>query len=88
MNNKTDKKIAALGFTKVEEDEFGARYERVDGCIQQVVSILHKNGGRHIIQSYDKNLFDEKKIGCTAVGLTYKENRLFLKKMKQIRLHK
>lgn len=85
-----DEKIAELGFKKVREDKYGVEYERFwgnldDGYTQKVV-ILHKKSGRHILQSYDPNLFDEKKIGCTCVGLTWYELKLFAKKMKQIGL--
>lgn len=84
----TDKKLKDLGFKKIREDKFGAQYERYDDeCnFTQCVDIMHKRGGEHIIQSYDKNLFDTKKIGNTCVGLTYKENKLFLKKMKELNL--
>lgn len=33
--------------------------------------------------NYDPDLFDSKNIGNTCVGLTYKETKLFLKKMKK-----
>jgi hypothetical protein len=48
------------------------------------VTLLHKNSGKHILQSYDPALYDAKAIGNTSVGLTYKELTLFAKKMKQI----
>ena len=49
----------------------------------QVLDIRHKKDGRHIIQSYDKDLFDKEGIGNTGVGLTYYETKLALKKMKK-----
>ena len=39
-----------------------------------------KKSGKHIIQSYDKDLIDNKKIGNTCAGLTYYEMKLFMKK--------
>lgn len=85
---KTDKKLEKLGFTKIEEDKFGTIYKRHNEHYDQTVALLHKNSGKHLIQSYDPNLYDTKKIGNTAVGLTYEENRLFLKKMRELGLHR
>jgi len=45
---------------------------------------MHKSSGKHILQSYDKDLFDSKGIGNTCVGLTWYEMELFYKKMKKI----
>lgn len=80
-----DEKIKELGFRKVKEDAHIVSYERDNRpyAYTQVVDICHKQSGRHIIQSYDKGLFDEKGVGNTNVGLTYYETKLFLKKMKQ-----
>ena len=84
-----DDKLADIGFVKVEEDKYGVEYERKDDKFNytQVVSILHKTSGRHILQSYDKDLMDEVKNGNIGVGLTGYEMKLFLKKMKQIGLY-
>lgn len=84
-----DEKIAEIGFTKVEEDKYGCSYERKDkkyGYIQKV-EILHKKSGRHILQSYDPDLGDSSGIGNTCVGLTGYEMKLFLKKMKQLKMY-
>ena len=85
-----DEKISKLGFGKIREDKYGVEYERRIGDFEdgytQKVTILHKESGRHILQSYDPNLFDEKKIGCTCVGLTWYELKLFAQKMKQMGL--
>lgn len=83
-----DEKIAKLGFKKIREDEYGVEYERYiekHGYTHKV-EILHKKSGKHILQSYDPNLHDEKMIGNTCVGLTWYELKLFTKKMKQIGL--
>ena len=85
---RTDKKLEKLGFSKIEENEFGAIYKRHNEHYDQTVALLHKNSGKHMIQSYDPNLCDTKNIGNTAVGLTYEENRLFLKKMRELGLHR
>lgn len=83
-----DDKLAAIGFVKIKEDKYGVRYERKNSKYNftQSVNILHKASGRHILQSYDNELMDQKKIGNTCVGLTGYEMELFLKKMKQIGL--
>lgn len=79
----TDEKLEKLGFTKEEENKFGAIYSRKDeqfGYIQEV-ALLHKANGNHIMQSYDRT------AECSnVVGLTYKEMKLFTKKMKELRL--
>ena len=80
---RLDRKIIELGFIKVKEDKYGISYVRYHARYCQVVDIMRKASGRHIIQSYDKDLMDEKKIGNVCVGLTYKEAKLFLKKMKR-----
>lgn len=80
-----DEKFEEIHFMKVRDDEYEVRYERMDECHDyvQVLAISHKASGRHIIQSYDKNLFDEKMIGNTCVGFTYYEMKLALKKMRK-----
>lgn len=81
-----DEKFEEIGFIKVEEDCYGAMYERLNGEFKftQTLHLAHKKSGNHIVQSYDKNLFDDKKIGNTCVGLTMYEMKLCLKKMKQM----
>lgn len=86
MFKNVDEKFAEIGFVKIEEDKFGVTYERKSekfGFVQ-VLAFMHKASGRHIIQSYDKNLTDEKKIGNTCVGLSMYEMKLCLKKMRQM----
>lgn len=90
--DKIDKKLAKLGFIKVAEDEYGVAYLREgkdkNYSYDHIVALLHKSSGHHIIQSYDPALSDTLGIGNTAIGLTYEENMLFLKKMKKLKLHK
>lgn len=83
-----DDKIEKLGFTKIKDNDYIVAYERRikyqgEDSYTQAVDICHKQNGRHIIQSYDIDLYDSRGIGNTCVGLTYKETKLFLKKMKQ-----
>lgn len=84
-----DEKLKEIGFVKIEEDKYGVRYKRKDDkhSFVQTVDIFHKASGRHLLQSYDAELTDQKKIGNTCVGLTGYEMKLFLKKMKQIGLY-
>ena len=84
-----DDKLADIGFRKIEEEQYSVRYKRKDdehGFVQ-TVDIFHKTSGRHLLQSYDAELTDQKMIGNTCVGLTGYEMKLFLKKMKQIGLY-
>lgn len=84
-----DDKLNNIGFVKVNEDKYGVEYERKNDEFNytQVVSVLHKASGRHVLQSYDKDLMDKEKIGNVGVGLTGYEMKLFLKKMKQVGLY-
>lgn len=87
MFENIDKKFAKIGFIKIEEDKYGVIYERYNENIKytQVLTILHKASGRHIVQSYDKDTMDENLIGNVCVGLSYKEIKLILKKFKQMK---
>lgn len=84
-----DEKLKEIGFNKTSEDKYGATYERYVAKYDywQRVDIWHKASGSHILQSYDRDLMDEKKIGNTCVGLTGYEMKLFLKKMKKLGLY-
>ena len=90
MFKNIDKKFEEIGFIKVSEDKYGARYERnnEEQNYTQVLAILCKASGRHIVQSYDKDLMDSKMIGNTCVGLSYYEMKLALKKMKKFGCHR
>lgn len=86
MRNRVDKKLAAIGFKKVQEDDFFVRYtkEVPEFKYTHTVDILHKASGKHILQSYDNELEDGSGIGSTCVGLTWTELRLFAKKMREL----
>lgn len=90
MFKNIDKKFEEIGFIKVSEDKYGAIYERKNEEYNytQVLAILHKASGRHIVQSYDKDLMDSKMIGNTCVGLSYYEIKLVLKKMRKLGYHR
>jgi len=80
-----DDKFKNIGFEKVSESDYAVSYERKNEeySYTQCLDICHKASGRHIVQSYDKELFDNKKIGNTCVGLTYYEMKLVMKKMRK-----
>lgn len=90
MFKNIDKKFEDIGFMKISEDEHGVRYERKESEFgyTHVLTILHKKSGNHIVQSYDKDLFDVQDVGNTCVGLTYKELVLIAKKMRQMGYHR
>lgn len=81
-----DEKFAEIGFVKEKEDYYGATYKRKIEKYNytQTLDLVHKVSGRHIIQSYDEELTDQKKVGNTCVGLTMYEAKLCVKKMKQM----
>lgn len=85
-----DKKFAKIGLIKVKENKYVIRYERQNAeyGYTQVLEILHKATGRHIVLSYDKEIFDTEGLGNTCIGLTYYEMKLALKKMKKLGWHK
>lgn len=83
-----DDKIADLGFVKTKEDEYGVQYTRKLRAYVQVIDIIRKTSGGHLLFSYESGRFDKDGIGNTCVGLTYEEAKLFLKKMKKTGLHK
>lgn len=78
-----DEKFEEIGFVKVEECEYGAIYKRKDDKYNytQTLALMNKANGRHLIQSYDAELMNEKKIGNICVGLTMYEAKLCVKKM-------
>lgn len=81
-----DEKLAEIGFVREDEDGI-CIYHRKQRCYTQEVVLMHKNSGKHILQSYDPDLGDTKGIGNTCVGLTGYEMKLFIKKMKQLGLY-
>ena len=84
-----DEKLAEIGFTKEQEDKYGCVYKRKKkkyNFTQKVVK-KKKKSGRHILQSYDPDLGDDKGIGNACVGLTGYEMKLFLKKMKRMKMY-
>lgn len=91
MFKSVDKKFEEIGFKKVSDDEHGVVYERECDCSMfkytHVLAIEKNKSGHHLIFSYDKDSFDNKKIGNVCVGLTGYEMKLALKKMKQKKLY-
>ena len=90
MFKNIDKKFEEIGFIKTKENEYQVIYEREnkDFNFTHVLVICCKASGKHIVQSYDKDLFDTKGIGNTCVGLTYYEMKLASKKMRKLGWHK
>ena len=84
---RIDKRLEMMGFSKKEESRYAVVYEREckGPAYVQTVCILHKKHGPAILQSYDKNLLDTEGVGCTCVGLTEQEARLFARKMREYR---
>lgn len=83
----TDDKLLDLGFKKVRQNDFGAGYERTNPeGYTHVVDLVHKKSGRHLIQSYSKGEFGPN-YANVGVGLTYREAKLFLRKMRKLGLH-
>lgn len=82
MLKNADKKLASLGFVKVEENEYYVSYQKevTEFKYTHTVDLLHKANGRHILQSYDSD--SGHRSAC--VGLTRTELLLFAKKMREL----
>ena len=86
FKSRIDRKFKRIGFNKTEENEYGVSYERKhkNPNYTQKLDLVVKSNGRHLIQSYDPFLTDDKKIGNTCVGLTMYEAKLCIEKMKKM----
>lgn len=80
-----DDKLREIGFCIVDEGKNRICYERKNDVFDytQVLYIGRNAKGRHFVQSFDKDLVDDKGVGNTCVGLTYYEMKLVMKKMRQ-----
>lgn len=80
-----DDRFKSIGFEKKIDNEYCVLYVRTDPKYgyTQCLDILHKTNGQHIVQSYDREFFDDSHIGNTCGGLTYYEMSLALRKMRQ-----
>ena len=79
-----DTKLKVIGFDKIHQSRTVCTYQRYNQTYKytKCVDIIYKNNLKtFVILSYDKDLFDEHKIGNTCVGLTEYELKLFQKKM-------
>lgn len=86
----TDEKLKEIGFKKIRDNNLIVEYQRYNDVFNytQSLCIVRKLNGQSIIQSYDKGLFDKNLIGNVCVGLTFKETKLIIKKMKEKGWHK
>lgn len=80
-----DDKLADIGFEKIADNDYYVAYKREapDECFTQCLDIICKAKGRHLVQSYDVDLYDADNIGNVCVGLTVREMKLAMKKMRQ-----
>lgn len=80
-----DEKLADIGFDKISDNEYYVAYKREvpeEGFTQRL-DIVRKANGCHIVQSYDADLCDVDNIGNVCVGLTAREMKLAMQKMRQ-----
>ena len=85
-----DKELEKLGFVKEcrsgnEECEYGVSYiKRVpEYNYNQILSIICKSNGGHLIQSYEEKVNSDKFNNC--VGLTYKEMKAAMSKYREMK---
>lgn len=67
-----DRLMKKLGYEKIEEDESGVYYiKKEKQNYDHVVCLLRKNGGEHIMKSYDRKMYKimEGKYINEAVGV-------------------
>jgi hypothetical protein len=78
-----DEKLKAIGFNKVDEDNYIVQYERKNEKYNyiQCLDLMSKNTGKHLISSYQKDI--NKDGFNNSVGLTMYESKLAIKKMRQ-----
>lgn len=85
MFQNIDKNLKKIGFIKIYEDKYSVSYERYNKQFKytQVLDIIYKKSGNHLIQSYQKGVNTD---GFNnVVGLTYKEMKLAMKKYRQMK---
>lgn len=60
-----DKLMEKRGFTVVEENKYGVTYKRREPQnFNQIVCIMHKHNGEHLMQSYDEKVIDGRNEAC------------------------
>lgn len=81
-----DDRFREIGFMKVEECKYVVKYkrEKEQNGYMQILDLVHKESGKHVVQSYDMVPMGEKKIENIGIVLTMYEMKLCLKKMKQM----
>lgn len=86
MYRNIDKKFEDLGFTKIKDDIYGASYTRKipDFNFIHRIDIIRKDSGRHLISSYEKDLFKGHSFN-NQVGITYDELKLCMKKYRELK---
>lgn len=61
-----DKLMKKHGYVLESEDKYGAYYEKIEPQgFTHVVSVIHKQSGNHLMQSYDKQVL----YGDGSIGL-------------------
>lgn len=80
-----DDKLADIGFEKIADNDYYVAYKReaTEEGFTQRLDIVRKAKGRHLVQSYDVDLYDADNIGDVCVGLTAREMKLAMEKMRQ-----
>ncbi len=84
----TDEKLLELGFKKELETQYSTIYTRKNNEFNYIheVGLYHKASGKHMMISSESAINSDN--FNNAVGITAKEMKLFLKKMKELGLHK
>ena len=82
-----DKRLAEIGFIKVEENETMTMFRRVNKKLgyTQHLALIRGENGQHIALSYDRGLRNRRDhVGDNADGLTMYEMKLCVRKMREL----
>ena len=85
-----DRELEKLGFVKErdednKESKYGVSYIKnvPEYNYKQVLAIMCKSNGRHLIQSYEESVNSDSFNNC--VGLTYKEMKAVMRKYREMK---
>lgn len=82
-----ENKIKKLGYKKTYDEDKIIEFQMEDKQFHFIheVSIIHKQSGKHLIQSYQKGTPKGENFWSPMVGLTFEETELFLKYAKKLK---
>lgn len=82
-----ENKLKELGFNKVYESDLVVQFERWDDQFKYTngVDLVHKQSGKHLIQSFEKGKNTLNDLDSIMVGIEFKHLKLFMKYFKKLK---